>query len=185
MSRFAACLDHVLAHEGGYVDHPRDPGGATHHGITRRTLALWRGRPVSKAEVRALTRVDVAPIYRARYWDAVRGDALPPGVDLCVFDHAVNAGPRTAITSLQRTLGTAADGRIGPATLAAAHAAPARALIRALCRRRLALLGRLPIWPTFGRGWTRRVAAIEAAALASTPRPGSSARAPGAGPEGP
>lgn len=91
---FAACLSETLAHEGGYVDHPKDPGGATNMGITQAALSDWRDRPVSRFEVRTLTRVEADAIYRARYWNAVRGDDLPPGLDLVAFDGAVNSGPQ-------------------------------------------------------------------------------------------
>lgn len=162
---FDAALALVLRHEGGFVDHPRDPGGATSMGITRATLAAWRGRPVDVDEVRRLTRAEAAAIYRARYWDAVRADALPAGLDYAVFDAAVNSGPRRAALWLQAALGVAADGRIGPASLAAAAAAEPAGAIRRLARIRLDFLRRLATWPAFGRGWARRVAEMEAAAL--------------------
>jgi hypothetical protein len=117
--RFAACLEEVLWHEGGYADNPRDPGGATNLGITIATLGEWRGRAVTKADVKALTREEAAAIYRARYWKRVRGDALPAGLDLAVFDFAVNSGPARAVKALQRELGVAQDGLVGPVTLGA------------------------------------------------------------------
>jgi lysozyme family protein len=171
-SNFDGALQRVLAHEGGYVDHPKDPGGATNLGITLATLARWRGRPVTKAEVAALTRAEAAAIYRAFYWDAVRADALPGGLDYAVFDLAVNSGPDRAARLLQRALGVAQDGRIGPHTLAAAAADPAAA-IRALQRERRAFLERLPTWPVFGRGWSRRLDEVgrDALALAGPPQP--------------
>jgi lysozyme family protein len=164
-SDFDACLALVLVNEGGWSDDPRDPGGATNRGITRATLARWRGRPVSTAELKALSRAEAAAIYRALYWDAVRADALPKGVDLAVFDHAVNSGPGRAARTLQSALGVAADGDVGPATLAAAAVADPATLIRELCRRRLALLERLATWRHFGRGWRSRIARTEGAAL--------------------
>lgn len=165
-NNFDRAVNVIFRHEGGYADHPLDPGGATNHGVTRRTLAQARGRPVSKAEVMALTRTEAALIYRARYWEPIRAEELPAGVDLAVFDAAVNSGPRQAALWLQRTLGVAADGVIGPLTLAAAGKADARAVIVAYGRLRLAFLTRLAAWPTFGRGWSRRVRETEAAALA-------------------
>lgn len=165
-ARFAACLAEVLRHEGGYVDHPNDPGGATNLGITRATLSDWRGRPVTKSEVRALTVAEASAIYRARYWDPVRGDALPPGVDLAVFDFAVNSGPGRAARTLQQVLGVTQDGAIGPITLAAIARAPGPVtIIMDLCDARMRFLRGLGTWPTFGRGWTRRVAEVEAAAM--------------------
>lgn len=163
---FEYCLRLTLAFEGGYVDHPADPGGATNLGITRRTLARYRGRAVSKADVRALTRQEAAAIYRKYYWDAVRGDELPAGVDAALFDHAVNSGPGAAIRMLQKALGLKADGRFGPATLAALDAANAHQLIQNLLARRSSFLTRLRTFRIFGRGWMRRVKAIETASLA-------------------
>lgn len=162
---FGPALTCVLAQEGGYSDHPDDPGGATMMGITRATLAAWRGVPVTKADVRALTRDEAAAIYRVRYWNAVRGDDMPAGLDLAVFDFAVNSGASRAARSLQRALGVTVDGLIGPETLAAAVAKPAPETIKAICAGRRAFLERLSTFPVFGRGWTRRVQEIEATAL--------------------
>lgn len=163
---FERALALVLAHEGGYVDHPADPGGATNLGITIGTLSDWLGRPASKAEVRALTRAKVAPIYRKNYWDRVRGDELPAGVDYCVFDFAVNSGPGRAVPSFQRAIGVADDGKIGPVTLAAAKEKPAAQTVERICADRLAFLRRLTIWADFGKGWSRRVEGVRAEALA-------------------
>jgi lysozyme family protein len=173
---FDAALAETLRHEGGYVDHPLDPGGATNLGITRATLAAWRGRPVAKAEVMALTVAEAGAIYRARYWNVVAGDRLPPGLDLAVFDFAVNSGPSRAIRTLQACLGVARTGRMDEATFAGLARHPPNALIRALTARRRGFLMRLATWSTFGRGWSRRVASVEARALAfagpARPAPG-------------
>lgn len=172
-TRFAACLSHVLRHEGGYVDHPADPGGATNMGITRKTLARWRsvspwwGLP--KSAVKALGRDEAARIYRARYWTPCRADDLPAGLDLALFDFAVNSGPDRAIRTLQAGLGVAADGIVGPLTLAAISKASSVSAINDLCDRRLGFLGRLSTFSTFGRGWTSRVADIRQAALGMAP----------------
>lgn len=164
--RFEACLDHVLQHEGGYVDHPRDPGGATNMGITIGTLSDWLGRPATRAEVRDLSRETAAAIYRARYWQAVQGDSLPVGLDLVLFDYAVNSGPGRAVRTLQAVLGVPMDGAIGPVTLSALAGRDREQLIREVCARRRAFLRSLSTYDAFGRGWERRVAAVEAAALA-------------------
>jgi len=168
-ANFDRALTLVLQSEGGYADDPRDPGGATNRGITRATLARWRGRPVSKAELRALGRAEAAAIYRALYWDALRGDDLPAGLDIALFDYGVNSGPARAARTLQAVLGVAVDGIVGPRTLAAARAAPPERLVRAICARRLGLLERLRHFAVFGRGWRARVARTEAAALARLP----------------
>lgn len=168
---FDRALALILELEGGFVDHPSDPGGATNLGITRATVAKSRGRPASVADVKALSEAEAASIYRRFYWDAVRGNELPAGLDLAVFDFAVNSGPPRAIRSLQAVLGTAQDGRIGPKTLAAAAATDRPGAIRALTRERLRFLRALSTWPVFGRGWTSRTTRLQAAALAAAAAP--------------
>lgn len=178
---FEASLAHVLKHEGGFANRPADPGGATNLGITAATLARARGRPVTEADVRGLTQAEASAIYRRFYWEAVRGDELPAGLDHAVFDLAVNSGPTRAAKLLQRVLSMPENGVVGRATLDAARRADAVATIRSLQRERLAFLRRLAIWPAFGRGWRRRVAAVEREALAfagaapTTPKPATAA----------
>lgn len=166
---FRTALRLVLLHEGGYVDHPLDPGGATNMGITRRTLAKWRSvepwRNLPKSEVRHLTRREAGRIYRAHYWEPVAGDALPSGVDYAVFDYAVNSGVSRVAKALQRILGVNADGVIGPVTLEAVSAHDPEGLIRQLVRNRLRFLHRLKHWKTFGRGWSARLDGVLANAL--------------------
>jgi lysozyme family protein len=168
--RFELCLAHVLRHEGGYVDHLLDPGGATNMGITRKVLAQWRGvipfTQLPKSEVRALTRSEASAIYEAQYWRACRAEQLPPGVDLAVFDYAVNSGPSRAVKALQSGLRVPADGIVGPVTLGAVGRAQPSVVINALCEQRLGFLGKLGTFVTFGKGWTSRVTSIRAAALA-------------------
>jgi lysozyme family protein len=164
-SRFEQAVEIVLQHEGGFVHHPQDPGGATKFGITRETLSRARGRSVSAEDVRELTRAEALAIYRWLYWDAVRADDLPPGLDLAVFDLAVNSGPVRAVRMLQTVLGVAADGIVGPVTLNAVWQSDPAETIRRLTRARLGFLGRLATWPVFGRGWRRRVLAVEQGAL--------------------
>jgi len=168
--RFDICLAHILRHEGGYVDHRRDPGGATNLGITRATLAAWRKTKianVSKSDVRNLGRKEAARIYRARYWDICRCGELPAGLDLVVFDAAVNSGPRRSIRWLQLAVGVKSNGYIGPATVAAAKVGKTAKFITAALARRRAFLRGLSTWKTFGRGWSRRLDAIKKAALAT------------------
>jgi lysozyme family protein len=164
-ANFAPSLALVLRLEGGFVDHPDDPGGATRFGITQATLARSRGHPVTREDVRRLSREEAGAIYRRLYWNAVRGDDLPAGIDLAVFDGAVHSGPRAAARLLQAELGVPVDGIVGEETLAAARSADAAALIRRFIGARRASLRKLPTWPVFGRGWNRRLRAIEEAAL--------------------
>jgi len=162
---FEESLAHVLKHEGGYVDHPKDPGGATNLGCTKKVWEEWVGHEVTKDDIRALTIADVSPLYKQRYWDKCRGDDLPRGVDFAVFDLAINSGVGRASKLLQRSVGVAADGAIGPATLAAVADANPRELATKICELRLAFLQALPTWETFGKGWGRRVKETEKTAF--------------------
>lgn len=162
---FAACMAEIYAHEGGYVDDPKDPGGATNMGITISTLAAWRGRKVSKQDVRDLTRAEADQIYRSRYWNPVHGDDLRHGIDLVTFDPAVNSGVSRGVQWLQRALGVTADGKMGPVTLRAAGAADAPEVITRACAYRMGFLRGLKTWGTFGKGWSKRVARVEAVAI--------------------
>lgn len=168
------CLAETLRHEGGWSDHPADPGGATMGGVTLATYRQFRPG-ATKDDLRAITDAELGRIYREGYWDKVRGDELPAGMDLVAFDGAVNSGPRRGARWLQSALGVTADGVVGPETIAAAeaHGNP-RDVIRRACQGRMRWLRGLKTWSTFGRGWTARVAAIEAAALAMAEEPVSS-----------
>lgn len=177
-ANFERALDLVLRHEGGYVDHPRDPGGATNRGITIATLSIWRGKKVTKQDVRDLSLAEAGEIYRAKYWDRVRGDDLPGGIDYCAFDAAVNSGPRRAIRWLQQAVFAAVDGELGPQTLSAVRSANVSWAIRRMARVRLDFLQRLTNWRTFGRGWQRRVDEMERDALRMTEGPATAPSAP-------
>ena len=166
-TNFDYCERTVLVFEGGKVNNPNDPGGRTNEGVIQRVYDGWRrrkGLPLrSVYEMEAAERDD---IYRNQYWVAVRGDELPGGVDLAVYDGAVNSGPAQATKWLQRALGVAADGHIGEATLRALdECTDIDALIVAICARRLAFMQALRTWPTFGSGWAKRVAAVQRASL--------------------
>lgn len=153
----------LLKHEGGYVDHPRDPGGATNMGITQGTLSGWRRRKVTKAEVRDLSVDEALAIYKARYWDTVLGDQLPAGVDYATYDFAVNSGPSRAVKYLQRIVGATADGVAGPMTLQAVESCglSSAQIVERLCDARLAFMKRLRTWSTFGKGWSARVREVK------------------------
>lgn len=160
-SNFPQCLAFVLKSEGGYVNHPADPGGRTNLGVTQKVWEDWVGHPVTEADMRALTPTDVGPMYKAKYWDMIKGDDLPEGVDYAVFDLAVNSGTNRAAKTLQQALGVTADGQIGPATIAACKAADPGEVAQAVCAARLAFLQSLPTFATFGKGWARRVAEVQ------------------------
>ena len=162
-TNFDRCLSEVLQHEGGYVKDPHDPGGETNMGISKRSYP--------RENIKAMTRARAAAIYRRDFWDAVAGDDLPAGLDLVAFDAAVNSGPSRGAKWLQTALGVAADGKIGPATIAAARKAHPEAVIDRATSARLAWLRTLPTWGRFGKGWARRVDSIhdEASAMAKAP----------------
>ena len=160
-ANFKSSLAAVLVHEGGYVNHPRDPGGATNKGITHRTYAAYLARnKMQLIDVKYITDAEVASIYRDQYWSKVMGDDLPSGVDYAVFDFAVNSGPARAAKFLQRIVGVTADGVIGLQTVKAVAAMDAGEIVATLCANRLAWLKRLKHWDAFGRGWERRVLAV-------------------------
>lgn len=160
-----ACFSHLIKHEGGYVNHPSDPGGRTNLGITQAVWENWVDRPVTEEEMKALTKDMVKPLYKDLYWERVKGDKLPSGVDYCVFDAAVNSGVRRASQWLQSALGVTADGSIGPQTLAIASVTSPATIITNFSAQRLKFLQGLSTWPTFGKGWERRVNEVKAAAL--------------------
>jgi len=156
-SNYDKCLETILHHEGGYVNHPKDPGGETNLGVTKRVYEEWGGTK----DMKDLTVEDVAPIYKKNYWDRVKGDDLPSGLDLCVFDFGVNAGTGRSAKYLQRMIGTVADGGIGPNTLKAldnyVESEGLEQTIRNFQEARQKYYESLKTFETFGRGWTRRV----------------------------
>jgi uncharacterized protein (TIGR02594 family) len=173
-SSYDEALARLLVHEGGNDDDPRDPGGRTSRGILQREWDVWRrSHPGLPADVWRAPQDQVEAIYRQKYWDALRCDDLPAGVDYAVFDYGVNSGIGRAAKVLQRLVATAVDGEVGPGTIAAAVRANAATLIAAICDERLAFLQGLRTWPTFGKGWGRRVQEVRATALAIAARPAS------------
>lgn len=149
---FDAAFQRVLKFEGGYVHNPADPGGATNMGITE---AVAR-RVGYKGTMQDLP-VDLAKrIYLEEYWRPMRADELPPAVRYALFDSAVNSGVGQATKWLQRALGVADDGALGPKTLAAANAANPESLRARIMAQRLRFLTNLDTFGAFGRGWTRR-----------------------------
>jgi lysozyme family protein len=157
-SNFEACLAEVLGHEGGYVNDPQDPGGETNMGICKRSYPT--------EDIRCMTRDRAGLIYRRDFWDKVRGDDLPAGLDLVAFDAAVNSGVRRGAKWLQSAVGADADGSIGEQTIGAAKLADPANAIRRACASRLRFLQSLATWGRFGKGWGRRVQSVETTALA-------------------
>jgi lysozyme family protein len=171
-SNFENALSLVLRDEGGFSNDPRDPGGITNLGVTKRVWEAFVGHPVDEAAMRALTPADVAPLYRQNYWNRVHGDELPAGVDYAVMDFAVNSGTSRAAKTLQRACGVNDDGAIGQQTLDAVGTANPITLIDTVCDERLAFLRTLPTFVTFGHGWTNRVQRVKAAAEQMQQAPG-------------
>ena len=158
-------LKAVLHHEGSFVSHPSDPGGMTNLGCTKTVWEEWCGHPVTEQDMRDLEAEDVAPLYKSKYWDKIKGDDLPAGIDYIVFDAAINSGPGRASKWLQECVGVQPDGIIGPMTLQVARAMVPMDLVNLYCDKRLAFLKELKTWDVFGKGWERRVTEVEAAAL--------------------
>ena len=163
---FAKALSHVLKHEGGFVNHPKDPGGATNKGVTIGTFRRYVDPKATVDDLKRITAAQVAQVYRKHYWDVVKADDLPSGIDYAVFDFAVNSGPGRAAEYLQAVVrGVTIDGKIGPATIKATKAKDPAWVIQQLCGSRMSFLRSLKTWPTFSKGWTRRVTDVQQVAL--------------------
>jgi lysozyme family protein len=151
-------LKAILKHEGGFVNHPRDPGGMTNLGVTKKVWEEWVKHPVDEKAMRALTPELVSPMYKKKYWDAVKGDELPDGLDYLMFDFAINAGPGRAIKTMQKAIGTTPDGAIGPKTMQSLKEMNPTQLIEKFSTEKESFYRSLPTFQTFGKGWLRRVA---------------------------
>lgn len=167
MDEFARCFAHVLVHEGGKVDHPKDPGGRTNKGVTQRVYNGYRSSlGQGPRDVYSITDAEVEAIYRRQYWTPISGDQLPAGVNLVVFDGAVNSGVKQSVKWLQRALGfpaTQVDGILGLVTLNAIKANTDHdKLIADIIDRREKFLRALKTFKTFGRGWLKRIGAVKA-----------------------
>ena len=159
-----ACFAMVLKHEGGFVNHPKDPGGMTNLGVTRTNWELYLDHDVTEADMRALTPEMVKPFYKKNYWDKIRGDELPSGVDYAAYDLAVNSGTGRAAKYLQQIAGVTADGVIGPRSMEAIKKCDAEGVVDEICNMRMTFLKGLGTFETFGNGWTIRVNDVKAKA---------------------
>ena len=147
---FDSAFERLLGHEGGYVNKRADPGGETKYGISRRS---YPGEDIA-----GMTLERAKVIYLRDYWGPAGCDALPDGAKLQVFDAAVNSGVTQAIRLVQRACGTTVDGVLGPQTLMAINSMPTARFVARFNGARLAFMAELPTWPSFGRGWARRIA---------------------------
>lgn len=164
-ANFQPSLNLTLKFEGGWVDNIHDPGGATNMGITLNSLASYRNKPVSSADLRLLTRGEAAEIYHQMFWHPLCADDLPAGVDVVLFDYAVNSGHPAAVRTVQALLDCPVDGILGPNTLAALAHGSSTELIRGISDQRLNFLKRLSTFRWFGAGWTTRVRSVETEAM--------------------
>ncbi|KZK80095.1 putative Peptidoglycan domain protein [Pseudovibrio sp. Ad46] len=172
---FQLIVSDLLESEGGFTHRSRkaDPGGPTNFGITQKTLSAWRGETVSVQEVRSMEQAEAVDIFRAQYWDAVKGDKMPSGLDYALFDFAVNSGPARAVKTLQSILGVAADGLAGVETLGALKTHNLRDLVGTLSAERLRFMKRLKNWPYNKNGWMRRVRDVQQRSLELIKSPAS------------
>jgi lysozyme family protein len=161
LSNWQKSFELMLKSEGGYVNNPADPGGRTNLGVTQATWENWVGRASDETEMRGLTPEKVEPLYKKKYWDAVRGDDLPVGLDYLCFDFGVNAGPGRAIKLLQSAVGVTPDGGFGPMTLAAVQAIDPVELIEKFSQAKEDFYRSLGTFATFGKGWLNRVADVK------------------------
>ena len=162
----------VLKHEGGFTNDQRDRGnhlpdgrqGSTMLGCTQANWEAYIGRKVTQDDMKKLTKDDVKPLYKKNYWDAVKGDELPNGVDYAAFDFAINAGPAAARKMIQRALGVTADGVFGPKTMDAIQSADAKDLMKKFSDAKIAFYKSLSNFKVYGNGWLRRVEDVQAVA---------------------
>ena len=153
---FKKCMEMLLHHEGGYVNHPSDPGGETNHGVTRKVYEEYIGRSVKEGEMKALTQEDVYPIYEKKYWNRIKGDDLPSGVDWAVFDWCVNSGVGRSAKALQGIIGAKQDGGIGPNTLATLTKHDPKDIVEKMYNERQGFYEGLKTFDTLGKGLTSR-----------------------------
>ena len=169
---FTAALDHILKHEAGFQDDPRDEGnklpdgrrGCTNLGVTQAVWETYVGHKVSTADMKALTPAKVAPLYKHKYWDVVHGDDLPSGVDYIVFDFAINSGTGRAIKFLQHIAKVLPDGSVGPKTLSAVSAMDSNLIIKEYSLAKEAFYRSLRSFSIYGKGWLARTSAVDATA---------------------
>jgi lysozyme family protein len=164
-SNWKRSFELMLQSEGGFANHPSDPGGMTNLGVTKATWENWVGRQSDESEMRSLTADKVEPMYKKKFWDAVRGDEVKIGLDYLLFDFAVNASPGRSIKTLQTSIGVPADGGFGPVTMAAMKSYEPVKLIERFSQAKEDFYRSLNTFDTFGKGWLNRVERVKGEAL--------------------
>ena len=152
-----------------FSNDPVDPGGATWCGLTQREYDEWRrlqGLPLRG--VHGASDVEIMAIFKTQYWDKVRGDELPSGLDYLLYDIAINMGPGKAIRFLQQAVGATVDGVFGLETLGAIRGKDVKRLIQVIAEKRMSFWHSLTTWWRFGKGWASRGVGAEKQALAMT-----------------
>ena len=164
-SNFKQALEYLVKSEGGYVDNPKDPGGRTNLGVTQKVWESWVGRESNEKEMRSLTKANVEPLYKRKYWDACKCDSLPSGIDYLVFDASVLSGVGFSTKTLQSCVGVSVDGQIGNQTIEAIKKIAPSDLIERFSEAKINFYKSLVTFPTFGKGWLNRVEEVKTTAL--------------------
>ena len=165
-NNFEKSLKYVMEDEGGYVNHPKDPGGATNFGITKKAWGDYLNKIVTDDDIKNLKKPVASAFYKKKYWDVCKCDLLPTGIDYCVFDFAVNSGPTKAIKILQNSLGVVCDGIVGNKTiLAAQNNKDKSGIITVICSKRLTFLKSLVSYHVFGNGWLSRIKKVQSKSM--------------------
>jgi len=157
-------FEYLIDSEGGFAKLDGDSGGTTNHGVTQKVWEAWVGHSVTEDEMKALTVDDVKPVYKKEFWDAVRADDLPSGIDYLCFDFAVNSGTNRAIVILQQSIDVVVDGHLGPITLNKTnklYQEDAQKLIETYSDNKETFYQSLKTFPLFGKGWLNRIDTVE------------------------
>ena len=166
-NNFLESVKYVLQSEGGFVNNPKDPGGATNMGVTKASWISFVKKPVHDNDIKNLTSIDVIPFYKKRYWDICLCDNLPSGIDYCIFDYAINSGPIRSVETLRRLIGLEHVGAFDKKNIESyfKQNEDNKVLIKKICSQRLSFLQSLKNYETFGKGWLNRVLMVQEKSL--------------------
>jgi len=167
-ANFDFCFDRIIKSEGGYVWDKDDAGGETNLGVTKQAWSEFLKRPIQDGEMKKLTVSDVKPFYKQIYWDSIKCDDLPSGLDYVVFDFGINAGTKKSAKFLQRVVGAVEDGSVGPATLQLVKTIEVPLLIKTFTELKEnfynSIVQNNPVQEKFFKGWMNRVASVQTTA---------------------